>query len=618
MVDRLEALGAAERVVQTLLAHADHLVHNRPGMIVTDTGSPTGVRWSPVSHKVEGDEKVVYQLVRAGTKTNRVRAGVLGGDGAIREAGRVVGYYRPAGLFPEAAGWVYRQIAEIWKLDNEFAARWASWSFAQEHRDLKVALAAFMLVQNRMGEPVRDGDGPIVFHDEDYRDVGEAMVLIRRKDGKDLNPKLLLRIGDLLELPQVAATNRELGFGRSARSAPLGRWPKAVEKWLRHREQNPAMLEGLVKAGFRTTVMELAARVGYKPESPAFFRVLRWKQKQAADGRRGIAIGVDTIPSESWEDLGEAGICERIVATRPSYKRIVGLVPSRIGLTRAIVAAAVEAGALSDQDLVILTPTLEELGLLEDRDVKIRWEAAVRAAENQRAANIATRVKSQDTRARLQVAAETAVTKATAEVLKGLRVYVVVDISASMSTAITTAKSHIAKLLAGFPLEKVHVSVFNTTGREVLIKHSSAAGVEAAFRGFNAGGGTDYGAGVRALAAHRPGPDEDALFLFVGDEQASEFSAVVQASGLKPVAFGFVRVDWDGRSSAVRETANRLGIPCFLIDEAVFSDPYAVTRTLRNLIAATPVSVTTTAPVRTALVETILEVELLQKPVWAA
>jgi len=50
----------------------------------------------------------------------------------------------------------------------------------------------------------------------------------------------------------------------------------------------------------------------------------------------------------------------------------------------------------------------------------------------------------------------------------------------------------------------------------------------------------------------------------------------------------------------------------------VFSDPYAVVRTLRNLIAATPVGVAAgAAPVRTALVETILKTELLTKPVWA-
>ena len=56
---------------------------------------------------------------------------------------------------------------------------------------------------------------------------------------------------------------------------------------------------------------------------------------------RAIAIGVDVAAAESWSGLSEREICERIVETRPSYKRLVGLLPPEIGLTRAIVAAAI-------------------------------------------------------------------------------------------------------------------------------------------------------------------------------------------------------------------------------------------------------------------------------------
>lgn len=618
MDPRLEALGPAERVLSALLGYTDHLVHNRPGMIVANNSSPIGVTWSPVTHLTEGSEKVIYRLQKVNKKTQRTRVGALGADGRIREGGKLVGEYRPAGLFPEVAIAMWRQVASVWQLDNEFAARWASWAFAQEHRDLKVVLAAFMLVQSRSGEPVRDGDGTILFHDEDYRDVGEAMMLIRRKDGRDLNPKLLLRVGDLLKLPAIAAVNRELGFGKSARNPALGRWPKAVEKWLRHREDNPPMLEGLVKAGFRTTVMALAQAVGYRPETERFFTILRWKQKQAPDGRRQMAIGAAVAAAESWEGLTEEQICERIVQTKPNYKRIVGLLPAGIGLTPAIAAAAIEAGSLSSQDLVILTPTLEDLGLLQVKGIKERWQSAVSSAENQRAANIASRVKLKDTQDQLKGAADNAMRKATEEVTRGMRLYFMVDISGSMNNAIEAAKTYITKLLGGFPLDRVHVSVFNTAGREITIKHPSSAGVEASFRGITAGGGTDYGAGVLALQNRKPAADEDVLFVFVGDEQAGAFDMAVARSGLRPLAFGFIRVDWDGRSSAVRDTATRLGIPCFLIDEAIFADPYAVTRTLRNLIAATPVGQSgASTQARAALVPTILATELLRKPVWA-
>lgn len=616
-----ENLGPAERIIQSLLTFSDHMVHNRPGLVVTDNRFNIGVRWTPVTYKEENGLKVVYALSKAGKKTIRTSVGCLQNDNQIvSPTGTLVGKYKPAGMFPEVALWMYRQVAEVWKLDNEFAAKWASYAYGQEHRDLKVVLAAFMLVQGRKGDPVVDG-GKVAFHDEDYRDIGEAMLLLQRKDGKDLNPKLLLRIHELLTIPEVAAINRELGFGRSARKPFLGRWTKAVEKWLNYREENTKMLDGLVRAGFRQTVMELCRRVGYKPVSPKFFETLRWKQSQSVDGRRELSIGVAVKAAESWEGLSEEQVCQKIVQERPGLKRIVGLLPKDMGLTRAIVAAAIEANALSDKDLVIFTPTLEDLGLLQVQDVRERWERAVKAAEDMRAANIALRVRSKETQEKLQEGADKAAQKIVEEVMKGIVIYFIVDISGSMTDALPRAKVHIAKFLQAFPLDKLYVSVFNTAGREVKIQHASAAGVENAFRGIQPGGGTDYGSGIRILQDHNPGPEEDALFFFIGDEGAPQFSHAVTASGLSPVAFALVPVmsRQYGRGTAVRDTATRLGIPCFEVDEETFSDPYAIPRTIRNLIAATPLSTTAVRQTpRVTLIDTILRTELLKKPAWAA
>jgi hypothetical protein len=279
-------------------------------------------------------------------------------------------------------------------------------------------------------------------------------------------------------------------------------------------------------------------------------------------------------------------------------------------------AASIEAGSMSDKDLIILTPTLEELGLLEVEGLKQRWEQALRVAEDMRAANIAERTKSKDTQKKLLDAADVAVKKAVEEVATAIRVYFMVDISGSMEGAIEAAKAHIARFLQAFPERQVHIAVFNTTGREIRLPHASAAGVENAFRGIKAGGGTDYGAGVRALEAHRPGDQEDVLFIFVGDEQAGLFDTAVRTSGLDPMAFGFVKVGTHA-GAAVRDTAAALGIPCFMIDERTFADPYAVPRTIRALIAATPVGKAKGAA-RASLVDMILKTELLAKPAWAS
>jgi len=631
MVDQKENLGPAERIINTLLAHSDHLFHNRPGMVTEDGTSVIGVRWEPVTTVKEDDKTVVYKLVKKGPKVTieggekkvwvrGVRVGQLWADNTIRDGRRKVADFRPAGIFPEVAKWMYTQVADVWKLNNEFAAKWASYAFGQEHRDIKVVLAAFSLVQSRKGDPIKEA-GEVLFNDDDYREVGEAMCLITQ--GRYLDAKRLLRIHTLLTLPQIAEVNRELGFGRSARKPFLGRWPKAVEKWLRYRENNPKVLEGLVKGGYGSTVRELARKVHYKPDTPKFFEILGWKQSQADDGRRSVAIGQEWEKSESWDDLKEADICQRIEAEKPSYKVIVSRVPSSVGITRAIMAAAVEAGSLSNKDLIIATPTLEELGLLQVQDIKERWQNAVRAAEDQRAANIAKNVKNKETKESLQEAADTAMKTAVEEVTRGLRVYVFVDISSSMHMAIERAKTYIEKFLQGFPAERLHVAVFNTKGYEVTIRHASQAGVNQAFRGINAAGGTDYGSGVLALQGHRTQDDEDALFIFVGDEVANPFHHAVQITNLNPVAFGLVPVTSPdfGRGQAVRATANALGIPCFEIDESIFEDAYAVPRTIRNLIAATPVTAgiaQVRATPRKTLVDTILETKLLQKPAWAA
>jgi hypothetical protein len=616
-----ENLGPAERIINSLLAYTDHMVHNRPGVVIPDRRFNTGVRWQFVTHKEEGGQKVVYALTKVGKKTTRTRLGVMQPDRSVVENGAKIGDYRPAGYNREAAAWMYRQVAEVWKLDNEFAARWASYAFKNDkNRDLKVILCAFMLVQSRQGDPVKGADGKVEFFDDDFREVGEAMILSDEKGVEHFDAKLLIRVREILSLPEIATINRELGFGRSTRKAPLGRWEKAVTRWLQYRERNPKMLEGLVKAGLRNKVVSLAQQVGYKPDSPNFYRILRWEQNQAKDGHRQLAIGEAVAAGETWEGLTEEQVCQRIMKDKPKWNRLAVMLPKSTGLTRAIMAAAIEAGSVSNKELIILSPTLEELGLLQVQNIRERWERAQREAEDTRAANVAQRMKSKEAQEKLQEAADVAVQKAVAEVVKGMLVYVCIDISGSMTNSIPTAKQYIAQFLQGFPPEQLVVCVFNTVGRIVTIKSPSKAGVENAFAGIQAGGGTDHGSAIRTIAKHRmPTADEDVVMIFIGDGgEIKTFDSSLAVDHIKPMAFGFLQLPGDN-SGCITNTAARLGIPCFNIDEGIFADPYAIPRTLRALIAATPVGQAprTQAAPRVSLVDTIQKTALLKKPAWA-
>jgi Mg-chelatase subunit ChlD len=622
-----EALGPAEKIINALTAHLDHAVHNRPGLVTKDGRTAIGMTWQQATWKKEGDQKVVYTTRKVGKSIHKTRVGVWpNGSDEVREAGQLVGYFRNPGLFPEVVAHIYSQIAEVWSLDNEFAAKWASWAFVNEdNRDLKVILAAFLLVQSRFGEQIQDGDEK--FLDEDYRAVGEAMCLLRsKKKGATFNPKLLLRVGEVLELPQVVEINRKLGFGQTGRRAVVGRYRKVIEKWLRHVDMNSKLLEKLVKeSGFRTKVMALARKVGYKPLTDRFFEILRWKQVQAKDGRRTVAIGQEVTKADTWEGLGEADICPKIIMEKPSWKVIAGKLPGDVGVTPAIMCAAIEAGSLSDQDLIIMTPTLEELGLLTNVTVEKRWQEAMDKAENQRAANIARNVKTQKAKEGLEEAADKAVAKAVAEVAREMRIYVIVDASGSMQQALVKAKEYMEKFVGSFPLDRLHVCVFNTVGREVTIKSPTAAAVRQAFRGYNAGGGTDYAAGAYCLLdQYKTSEDEDALLIFIGDQAdsrgAPRLDRAIQESGVNVVAFGMLHIKGlYGDGTVVVDTAARLEIPCFNIEEGIFADPYAVPRTLRNLIAATPVGKRTgpTPSRRVSVIDSILKTPLLEKPAWA-
>jgi hypothetical protein len=534
-----------------------------------------------------------------------------------------VGRYQKPGLFPEVVAHLYAQFAEVWKLDNEFAAQWASWYFANgDKKDLMVIMAAFMLLQNRAGEVIKE-DGE-QFFDEDFRQVGEAMCLLRKKGGFD--PKLLLRINAVLQTPQVVKINRAMGFGKSARRAATGRYYDLITKWLRYLENNQRALDNLVKGGFRQQVRSLCQMVRFKPISPRFFKVMRWKQEQCKDGHRALAIGDKVAAADTWKGLSERDICIRILEERPSYKVVVGKLPASKGITPAIMMAVHEAGVLSDKDYIQLTPTFEELGLLKDASIDARWKAAMAKAEDQRARNIAKNVRSADAKEQLEKAADVAVEKKVAEVIKNFRVYVMVDISGSMHQAIAQAKEYISKFVGAFPLDKLHVITFRSDAQVVDIKANTREAVIRAFRGKNAGGGTSHVAAAR-LAVHTfpLQEDEEALFFWIGDQQNENVRRLADTfrdGKLMPSAFGTVTVR-GMNGTTVSSCAAELGIPCFELDPGMFDDVYAVPQILRGIIEATPVReqaarAIRTVPDRESMVDIILKTPLLKRPAWAA
>ncbi|MFY2556710.1 vWA domain-containing protein [Corallococcus terminator] len=548
--------GPAERLLDLVLSGSAHLWHNRPGLDVNGT-------WVAAAHATP--------------------------------AQRTLGKPVKPGLFVPAAVRLYRQLLDIHRLNSELMAHFASYALTQtDWRDLKVATCALMLVQEHAGQPVVGEDGKVAFHDDDWRAIGEAMVLhYERKSTRMLTPKAVLRVAELLELPDIARLNREAGFGDPAsRKAPMGRWKRVASRWLAAREANLPMLQGLVKAGYKETLKKLARKAGYKPRAQGFFEVLGWKQKQAEGGHRTVGLsGLTLVKSQRFDGLSEAEICEWIELERLSYKEVVGRLPRDLGMTPAIMAALLPS--LSDRDLRLMTPTLEELGLLAEPSVRGRWELAVQTATDQRGLNIAKNVRSEVLRQKLEEASDNAARQAVAEATAetDVRVMFLIDKSGSMEGAIENSKEALTRILAGFPMEKLHIAAFDTMGTVLKPKASNRTAVQHMLERLKASGGTTHAAGVHALSRDGVKVPEGAklVVIVVGDEAGEagdQFARAFRDCGYTVAALALLVSVAGARGNTVRTCASFMKVPFSEVNVDQFADPYQVPRVLKALLDA--------------------------------
>lgn len=583
----MESLGPTEKMLDLIINFPDHLWHNRPGVVRNG-------RW------------------KAATKEDMTRH--RAGDALSNR-----GEFRQPGPNLEAIVKVYSTIAEIWQANNELAARLASYVMREtDWRDMKVVCSAFMLVQDKSGEPVLDDfDRSILFLDDDFREVGEAMLkTYQRGSNRMMNPKLILRIRDVLSLPEVAQINRELGFGNPQKRKPfMGRYYKAVRDWLAFREANPTLLDGLKNAGYGSTVKNLARMVGYKPKSQRFFEVLGWKQSQSREGHREVGLEGLKLNKLSFEGLSEAEICDKIQSEGLGWKLVMGMLPRKLGFTPAIAVALLDQ--FSDKDFAILTPTFEEFGLLDHPAIRDRWLESLGRLEDQRSRNIAKNVQKRELADQLDQAADKAVSRMVEEATKAADVHIMflIDVSASMQGAIELSKEALSMIVQGFPKEKLHISCFNSVGYWMRPRHYSAKGIRHMLKSVSAGGGTMYSSG--AAVFHHNGvriPSGADLIVFaVGDEAGEtgdDFASYLLKFGYKPSAFAHivnVAPGWS-RGTTVRRASEILGVPYTEVDVEQFRDVYQVQRTLKGILEAQPFRG------RESLVEKVLRTELLAKP----
>lgn len=273
----------------------------------------------------------------------------------------------------------------------------------------------------------------------------------------------------------------------------------------------------------------------------------------------------------------------------------MGRLPQDLGLTPAIMVALVPS--LSDRDLRQLTPTLEELGLMADPEIREAWEKAIESATDQRGLNIAKNVQSAELKERLEASADKAVQKAVADATaeQDIHVMFLIDRSGSMQGALEKSVEALSRILAGFPLEKLHIASFDTMGMVHKPKAPSRAAVQHMLSGVSAGGGTMHIAALYALAADGVSipPGAKLIVFVVGDEAGEDGGRLAEAFhayGWNVSAMALILNVAYTRGRTVTDCAAHLGVPFSLVTVEQFDDPYQVPRVLQTVLEAPPPS----------------------------
>jgi hypothetical protein len=162
-----------------------------------------------------------------------------------------------------------------------------------------------------------------------------------------------------------------------------------------------------------------------------------------------------------------------------------------------------------------------------------------------------------------------------------------------MQGAIEKSKEALARILAGFPADRLHIATFDTTGRVLTPKSTSRVGVNHVLDTVVAGGGTVHAAALRALNGDgvRVPAGSALVVIVVGDENGETgqaFAAAFTEYGYRPSALALivnVERGWS-RGTTVRDASAELGVPYSEVEIAQFEDAYQVTRVLKTLLDA--------------------------------
>lgn len=346
-----------------------------------------------------------------------------------------------------------------------------------DNKDLKAIITLVNALSDADGSPFDPTDTEL--RKPNFRLVSHAAL-------QRLDPKQVRRIFELAGLRTSGKGKlipRKFGIDNSVAVHIPRSLRGAVRKYLRHREQTPNGVNGIVKAGLKNIFIDLF-RMSHTKPLPATAVKLRWIQKDGSIGKSDLKKSLF-----DFKGLTDVQIAEKIVAEKMSARAALGAIDK---LTPVIAVAILQVA--SGDEVVILTSMLEDSGILKDKEVQKVYKAKVKESKN-----AIDRIKAFETKVSREISG--ALDEGRASAKKQIfeektgdlgNVFFHLDVSGSMHTAIEWIKDNASAIIEMIPETKFGWGAFND--RPIKLpkpQKYTSAGIKQALYGRNAGGGTD-------------------------------------------------------------------------------------------------------------------------------
>jgi hypothetical protein len=476
---------------------------------------------------------------------------------------------------------ILKSFSELAEKDPLFLAHFTSYCFKNlDSKDLKVVATFMSSLSDADGAPFEPGSE---YKKPNLRVIAQAAFC-------ELDPKLALRV--------LKLANSKRAIGSKTAGTHMSKHIKtAAKKYVKMRESNPKMLEGIKKAGLSNTYRSLY-RIARVAPSPEAVQILRWKQKAGFPGA-GVEIKKSTL--FDFTGMSDLEIAQKIRTERLKPQAVLGALPDKLS---PVVAAAILEQCSGDQ-AVVYTSMFEDQGLLKHEEVRKVYDAKIRTAKQ--ALDRVERVRQE-----LDQTTKKLLESAKADVRKEQvgdigKVFVHLDISGSMTAAIDIGKNKgaiIAECVKD-PSQNFYWGTFNTLGTELKRPDKfTKAAFMAGLYGVRPGGGTDCLALFKK--ARELGCDTD---IYITDGQHTQGDVATQLRLFRQQGLAMPRQvvivkcgTYDGKLEAGFQA---VGIPVSTIAESQLTESALVTQSIKAAVRGAA-----------SLIDDIMKTPLIGLPRW--